>query len=66
LRSRDLHTELYANKTPDSPVLRLDPQTVPVSFATGGTPLQKFSKAVRPRDVRVLFQQLYKRLRAFL
>ena len=46
-------------KTPDSPVLRLELQTTPVSDSTGGTPLRKISKAVGPRDAKVLFGKLW-------
>jgi len=45
-------------KTLDRPVLRLESRDFPGSASTGRTPSQKISKAVAPRNTRVLFGSL--------
>ena len=43
------------SKTEDRLILSLISQDSPASASTGGTPRQKMSKAVAPRDAKVLF-----------
>ena len=43
------------SKTADLLILRLISQESPGSASTGWTPLRKMSKAVDPRDTKVLF-----------
>jgi len=42
-------------KTVDGSILRPEPEYLPGSASTGGTPLQKFSKIVDPRDTKPVF-----------
>jgi len=43
------------SKTADRLILRPDPGDSPGSASTGETPLRKMSKAVDPRDAKLLF-----------
>src|SRR5437870_8208966 len=47
------------SKMADRLILRLISQDSPGSASTGGTPRQKMSKAVDPRDAKVLFGKLW-------
>ena len=47
------------SKTEDRLILRHILQDSPDSVSTGGTPRQKMSKAVDPRDAKVLFGKLW-------
>jgi hypothetical protein len=42
-------------KTVDGSILRPETRDSPGSFSTGGTPLQKMSKVVAPRDTKAVF-----------
>ena len=59
MRSRLFHADLSAQsairKTGDGSILRPETRSSPVSASTGGTPLQKISKVVAPRDTELDF-----------